>query len=227
MSRNVCITGANRGIGLGLTRYYLEQGCKVWAVARQPQALEDLKATADGRLILVKADVTHEDDHKAIAAAVGSAALDLLINNAGVLVDGRVSFSDLTPALLRQSFEVNVFGAIGVTQALLPALKRSAKPVLAMMSSQMGSIADNSSGGYYAYRSSKAALNMVTRSLARDFPWLTAVTLHPGWVQTEMGGPQAPTAVADSVKGLTQVLASVSSADSGRFVNFRGQDLPW
>jgi NAD(P)-dependent dehydrogenase (short-subunit alcohol dehydrogenase family) len=91
----------------------------------------------------------------------------------------------------------------------------------------MASISDNASGGYYAYRSSKTALNMITRSLANDYPWLIAVALHPGWVQTDMGGLQAPTSIEESIAGLTRVIAGLRADDSGQFRNFKGQTLPW
>ncbi len=227
MTRSICITGANRGIGLALTKNYLEQSWKVFAIARHTDQLEDVRASYQDQLCIIKADITKEEDCQALASQFTTTSLDILINNAGVLLDRSMSFSDLSPAVLRESFEVNVFGSIAVTKALLPALKRSSQPVLAMISSLMGSIAENSSGGYYAYRSSKAALNMVTQSLAKDFPWLIALALHPGWVKTDMGGPQAPTTVHDSVKGLVEVIGKVKAGDSGRFINYRGESIAW
>jgi NAD(P)-dependent dehydrogenase (short-subunit alcohol dehydrogenase family) len=138
-----------------------------------------------------------------------------------------MDFEKLPLDILRQSFEVNVIAPVALTQMALPALQKSTRPVVAMMSSLMGSITDNASGGYYGYRSSKTALNMITRSMATDHPWLITISLHPGWVQTEMGGSQAPTSVEESIKGLTRVIAELRSEDSGQFRNFKGQTLPW
>jgi NAD(P)-dependent dehydrogenase (short-subunit alcohol dehydrogenase family) len=230
MSQTVCITGAARGLGLGYTEHYLEAGWQVLAIARKANEKDSLKKLAQKygkRLELFDADVTNHETLLPLKKRWESQPLDLLINNAGILLDGRTEFEKLRLDTLRESFEVNVIAPVALTQMALPALQKSKKPVVAMMSTLMASIDDNASGGYYAYRSSKVALNMVTRSLANDCPWLIAIALHPGWVQTDMGGAQAPTSVAESIQGLTRVIAGLKAEDSGQFRNFKGQTLPW
>lgn len=112
-------------------------------------------------------------------------------------------------------------------KAFLPLLKKSAHPIIANMTSQMGSIGDNGSGGSYAYRISKAALNMFTKTLAHELPSATVLSLHPGWVKTDMGGSGAPTETRDSAAGLLKVIKSASTKQSGHFLNFRGQEIEW
>lgn len=230
MSQTVCITGAARGLGLGFTEHYLEAGWQVLAVARKAKEKDSLKKLGQkyGRqLELIDADVTQHDSLQPLKKRWESQPLDLLINNAGVLLDRQMEFDKLPLDTLRASFEVNVVAPVALTQLAMQALQKSKKPIVVMMSTLMASIADNASGGYYAYRSSKTALNMVTRSLAIDCPWLIAVALHPGWVQTDMGGSQAPTSVGESISGLTRVIAALRIDDSGQFRNFKGQTLPF
>jgi NAD(P)-dependent dehydrogenase (short-subunit alcohol dehydrogenase family) len=230
MTQTVCITGAGRGLGLGYTEHYLQAGWQVLAVARKAKEKDSLKKLAQkygNQLELFDADVTRLETLQPLKKRWESQSLDLLINNAGVLLDRQLEFQDLPLDILRESFEVNVIAPVALTQMALPALQKSKKPVVVMMSTLMASIADNASGGHYGYRSSKTALNMVMRSLAADCPWLIAVALHPGWVQTDMGGAQAPTSVEESISGLTRVIAGLRTDDSGQFRNFKGQTLPW
>lgn len=230
MSQTVCITGAGRGLGLGFTEHYLAAGWQVLAVARHATDKKELQALSQkfgSRLELVSADVTDTKSLATLKKRWETQPLDLLINNAGVMLDQQTDFSDLSADALRQSFEVNAIAPAILTQMALPALRKSKKPVVAMISSLMASIADNGSGGYYAYRSSKVALNMLTRSLSVDCPWLLAIVMHPGWVQTDMGGSHAPTTISESVQGLSHVIAGLKPEDSGQFKNFRGQTLPW
>lgn len=231
MSQNICISGANRGIGLGLTRQFLQAGHKVWAIVRNPEKAEELRAVErdfKGNLQILKGDVALEADVQQIAKSLEKENLDLLINNAGVMLDPSVPFTEIPLDVFRKTFETNVWGAIALSQRLLPALKRSqTKPAIAMISSQMGSLAENKSGGYYAYRSSKTALNMVVKTLAQECPWLRVVSIHPGWVQTDMGGTQAPTSVDESSEGIFKVLTHLKSEQSGTFLDYRGKTLPW
>ncbi|HYX32970.1 MAG TPA: SDR family oxidoreductase [Oligoflexus sp.] len=230
MSQTVCITGAARGLGLGYTEHYLQAGWQVLAVARKAKEKDSLKKLSQkfgARLELVDADVTQQATLQPLQKRWETESLDLLINNAGVLLDQHMEFQKFPLDTMRTSFEVNVIAPMAITQMALPALQKTKKPVVVMMSSLMASITDNASGGYYAYRSSKTALNMVTRSLSVDCPWLIAVALHPGWVQTDMGGSNAPTSVEESISGLTRVIANLRADDSGQFRNFKGQTLPW
>lgn len=219
------ITGTSRGIGLELTRLALTAGHEVIAVARQPEkapGLLKLKGDFKDKLELVTADLQSTGAAETVAAmAQDWGVVDILVNNAGIMRQGtsRADFAD--------SYLVNAVVPFEVTKALLPFLQKSKAPKVAQITSLMGSIGDNTSGGYYAYRSSKAALNMITMSLAKDHPNITFAVLHPGWVKTDMGGEQAPIAVTESAQGLWRVIEGLTPAKTGGFFDFRGKSLPW
>jgi NAD(P)-dependent dehydrogenase (short-subunit alcohol dehydrogenase family) len=219
----ILITGTSRGIGLELARQALQRGDFVIAVARKPESskgLTELKSKFTDKLQLVDVDVRSDDAHEKIAAVVGK-ELDVLINNAGVFLNGE-SVDDFM-----ESFRVNSVAPFVLTKALLPALKNSSHPKVIQITSKMGSIDDNTSGGYYAYRASKAALNMINKSLALDNPWLTSIVIHPGWVKTDMGGQAAPTSPEDSAKGIWEVALSLKQNQSGQFFEFTGKKIAW
>lgn len=224
-SLKILITGASRGIGLELTRIGLEKGHEVMAVARDPgssKGLQELNKKSGEKLRTLAVDVAEEAAAQRLREAVQAwGSLDLLINNAGVYM------KDETAKDFLQSFRVNSIAPFLITRELLPLLKKSALPKVIHITSQMGSIADNTSGGSYAYRSSKAALNMINKSLTVDQPWLTTAVLHPGWVQTEMGGAGAPVKPRESAEGLWNVIESLSAETTGSFLTFQGQELPW
>jgi NAD(P)-dependent dehydrogenase (short-subunit alcohol dehydrogenase family) len=221
--RTVFITGSGRGIGLELARVFLKQGFEVIATSRT--LTPELESLAGATVFSL--DVTGSMDAlQAKASKLFPKALDILINNAGQLVN-EPGFETLNPQVIEESFRVNTLGPVRVTQALMPWLKKSSRPVVASITSQMGSIADNSSGGYYAYRISKAALNMFNKSLSKDFPMMTCLVLHPGWVQTRMGGESAPVTVMDSASGLYRIISEATPNVSGKFLNFSGKELPW
>ena len=231
--RHVVITGARRGLGLEFTRQLLARGDRVTALVRDVKQAPGLTALLDGaqgRLRVGACDITSD---AAIRAAVSLLGLDVepvdvLINNAGVYLDAEADFADLDFSKVVASVEINAVGPMRVTRALLPALKRSrAHAVVAQITSLMGSIGDNSSGGAYAYRMSKAALNMFNKSFAVDHPEIIALALHPGWVRTEMGGVQAPIMPVDSVRGMLKVIDGAPAAQSGHFYDFEGDELPW
>lgn len=227
--KTALITGANRGIGLGLTEQLLSKGWEVIATARNPDGSRELWETERDygkRCQIEELDVTSDADLKRLAAKLKGRPIDLLINNAGVMPE-RDGFEKVSADAMLKGFTVNVLGPLKVTQALLPNLKAGTHPVVGTVTSKMGSIADNSSGGYYAYRVSKAAVNMVNKSFAVDFPEIISVVLHPGWVKTAMGGDQAPTSVEESTQGMLQVLLGAKPEDSGKFFDFRGKEIPW
>ena len=219
------ITGSSRGIGLELTQLALQQGLQVMAVARNPEkssGLLKLKGDFKDKLEIVTADLHQPDASERISAVVKDwEVVDILVNNAGIMRQGvrREDFLD--------SFLINSVVPFELTTALLPFLKKSSRPVVAHITSLMGSITDNSGGSYYAYRSSKAALNMIHKSLSQDYPWLSSVVLHPGWVKTEMGGPQAQISTGESALGLWKVIEGMNTAKSGNFYDYRGNELPW
>lgn len=219
----ILITGTSRGIGLELTRQALQRGDSVVAIARTPESskgLLELKKQFNGTLELVAMDVTSETAPQIIADVVGK-ELDVLINNAGVLLNGENS-SDFM-----ESFRVNSVAPFLLTKALLPALKNSSQPKVIHITSKMGSIDDNTSGGYSAYRASKTALNMINKCISLDNPWLTSVVVHPGWVKTDMGGEAAPTLPDRSAKGIWEVALSLKPTQTGKFFEFTGKEIPW
>jgi NAD(P)-dependent dehydrogenase (short-subunit alcohol dehydrogenase family) len=222
---HVVITGTSRGIGLELTRLALAGQNTVLAVAREPEKSKELKALRaehGDRLQILAVELTDPEAPAKIHSAVKHwPAVDLLINNAGIMRE-KIATKDFL-----DSFHVNAVVPFQVTQTLLPQLRKSRSPKAVHITSQMGSIDDNSSGGYYAYRASKAALNMINKSLSIDNEWLNSTVMHPGWVKTDMGGSAAPTAPSESAAGLWRVISGLKTEDSGAFFDFRGKRLAW
>ena len=231
--RRVFITGANRGIGLGLAGQCLQRGDRVFAACRHPEQATELirlQGQHGDQLTVLPLDVTDQAAIENAATTVKGLAdgLDLLVNNAGV-GGGEDPFGQLAEEGLIDTFRVNAVAPILLAQAMLPLLKKGQRPVIASVTSRMGSIADNGSGGYYAYRASKAALNMLHKSLAVDLAQqgIITVVLHPGWVRTDMGGQGGRLSVEESVAGLLQVVDGLTETDSGRFFDWRGKKVPW
>ncbi len=230
--KTVVITGCSRGIGLEFVRQLLARGDRVFAGARRPEACPDLMQLAQAhgdRLTVLPLDVTSLAHRMNLASTVGDRPVDLLINNAGVYgpVPDRLGDTDENAWL--ETFRVNVIAPRQVVEALLPQLRRAASPCIALLSSKMGSMGDNGSGGAYIYRSSKAALNAVGVSLARDLrsEGILTLILHPGWVLTDMGGPNAEITVTESVSSMLKTLDGASSGDNGRFIDVDGSTIPW
>jgi len=222
---NVVVTGASRGIGLELTTIALNKGDQVLAVARDPKRSRGLMALQKefgDKLSLCAADVAHPEAAEMILNSVANwSAIDTLINNAGIFRKDERADDFL------ESFRVNSVAPFLVTKTLLPKLRKGNSPRVLQITSLMGSIEDNSSGGSYAYRASKAALNMLNKCLAVENNWLTTIVIHPGWVKTDMGGSGAPVEVAESAQGIWKVAHALKHADSGQFFDFRGKKLPW
>jgi NAD(P)-dependent dehydrogenase (short-subunit alcohol dehydrogenase family) len=232
MTDKVLITGANRGIGLEMARQYAAEGWRVYACCRQPErapALSRLAADTAGRLSIHPLDVTNAAQVAALPAVLGDDSLDLLINNAGIYGQDDAGFGNTDVAAWLRTFEVNAIAPLKMMEALVDAVARSRRRVMACVSSKMGSMADNRSGGSYVYRSSKAALNAVVMSAAVDLRHrgIAVVALNPGWVKTDMGGPNAEITVAESVTALRTLLDRVGPADSGRFIDVDGSTIPW
>jgi NAD(P)-dependent dehydrogenase (short-subunit alcohol dehydrogenase family) len=229
----VVVTGANRGIGLELVRQLHARGDEVEACARHPQAAAELRALAGDRVRLHGLEVTDPDAVRAFASNLGDAAIDVLFNVAGVYGGKKQSLGQMAEDLalpdVASTFDVNAMGPLRLTVALLPHVRRGTVKKLVHVTSGMGSIGDNESGGYYAYRMSKAALNMMSRSLACDLrgEGIVSVVINPGWVQTDMGGPSAPTPVDESVRGILREVDRATLADSGEFLNWKGNRYPW
>lgn len=228
-SRKYLVTGSGRGIGLEFVRQILESENSAIAVTRRGSAeLTKLKEKFSHKLQIFLADVTSDEDVKKLMADLGrDQAIDILVNNAGVLLDANQPFAAVNLKNIERSFAVNTIAPMRMIQALLPNLLASVEPKVVSISSLMGSISDNKGGGYYGYRMSKAALNMMHKSFSIDYPQIASCVLHPGWVKTEMGGAAAPLSVEDSVRGLLQVIAKLSQKQTGQFFDHRGQSLPW
>jgi NAD(P)-dependent dehydrogenase (short-subunit alcohol dehydrogenase family) len=222
---NILITGASKGIGRALVTEILKhssQYSKIICVARDQNALKELQREFGQQIVPVIADVSSEKDLQHIVDQVKTLnSLDLLINNAGVLK------KDYSEKDFTESFQVNAIAPFLLTRALLPYLNHGKNPQVVQISTLMSSIEDNGSGGYYAYRSSKAALNMITKSLSIDHPKIKFLLIHPGWVKTEMGGEQAPLSPETSAQGIWKVIKNQQQDESGIFKDYRGNTLPW
>lgn len=220
----VVITGTSRGIGLELTRLALNEGHHVLAIARRPDESAELMSLTKKyeSLTIMKLDILDPEAHVKIAKEAGKfPCVDVVINNAGILI------GDETQEDFESSFLTNSIKPFFITRELLKKLKLSTRPVSLQISSRMGSIEDNTSGGSYSYRASKTALNMLFKGLSIDEKWLISILVHPGWVQTRMGGSGATTSVHDSADGIWNIIRHAKASQSGSFLNFKGDQLPW
>jgi NAD(P)-dependent dehydrogenase (short-subunit alcohol dehydrogenase family) len=227
--KTAVVTGASRGLGLEWVKQLLADGYEVFAVTRGKGSTSDALygLSPSSSLKIVEADLSTAEGLVTYVRALPQ-YLNLLINNAGVYLDGDSTFEELDFNDVVRTFEINVVLPMRVTRASLPALQKSKHPIVVQTTSLMGSIGDNSSGGSYAYRMSKAALNMFHKSFSIDHPNILSLTFHPGWVRTEMGGPQAPVLPAKSVSGMLSVVKrSKLNSDTGKFFDFEGDELPW
>jgi NAD(P)-dependent dehydrogenase (short-subunit alcohol dehydrogenase family) len=231
MSHTVFITGTTRGIGLALVRQFLEAGSKVFATARHPKsnALQSLKAAHGDELQLLTLDVTNSTEIQAAVTSLAGQPVNLLINNAGLYQSRADDVESLAAQTWLQEFHVNAIAPFMVTRALRGNLAAADDALVAMISSKMGSMSDNTSGGAYSYRSSKAALNAVTVCLAQDLAGdgTRVVALHPGWVQTDMGGANAPVDASQSASGLRKVMIGIDETQNGGFFDYTGAAIPW
>ncbi|MCK2183225.1 SDR family oxidoreductase [Halomonas getboli] len=221
MTTTVLITGANRGVGLALARHYHEAGWAVIGVCREASfELAEVAAR-----VIEGIDVTQEADVAGLAEALEGQPLDLLINNAGMLHDEVLGALDFDA--IRAQMEINVYAPLRVVEALLPRLGEGAK--IANITSRMGSIADNDSGGRYGYRASKAALNAFGKSLAVDLAprGIAVAQLHPGYVQTRMVGFGGLISPEEAAAGLATRIEALTLETSGAFWHSNGERLPW
>lgn len=221
----VVITGANRGLGLEFARQFAAAGYDVIGTARRPDAADELRGLG---VRIVRLDVADSKSVAQFAAEVGERPVDILINNAGI--GSRVQkLADVDLEAVERIMQVNCLGPMRVTQALLPSLRRGDRKLVVNITSGLGSIERNTRGGYYGYRESKAALNMFTRTLAAELrpEGFTCVAVRPGWVRTDMGGPNAPLSPQESIRGMISVMGRLTPEASGRFLSHNGQEIPW
>ncbi|MDD5460505.1 MAG: SDR family oxidoreductase [Methylococcales bacterium] len=223
----VLITGANRGLGLEFCKQYAAEGWQVLACCRNPETADKLNEIPKVQVFQLDVSDFSQIDH--LAAKLQDTPIDVLINNAGIYGGPHHGFGQLDYAAWTHTLIINTQAPVKMAEAFLQHLNRGNKKLLASISSQMGSIADNSSGGSILYRTSKAALNAAMKSIAIDLKEqkIGVVVLHPGWVKTDMGGPGALIEARESVKGMRQVIERFTPDQSGSFLKYDGCTLPW
>ncbi len=226
MTSTVLISGTNRGIGLELARLYAADGWRVLACCRAP---EQARGLSGHDVELHRLDVADKSTIDGLKAIVGDTPIDLLINNAGVRGGEHRRFGDIDYAAWEQTLITNTFGPYRMVEALVDNVAASAGKTIANISSRMGSITEYDEGDEYIYRSSKTALNMVMHNLSIDLNarGITVLAFHPGWVRTDMGGPEAPLAPEESAAALRQSIAAATFKDTGSFLSYDGTPLPW
>jgi NAD(P)-dependent dehydrogenase (short-subunit alcohol dehydrogenase family) len=228
--KNIVVVGASRGLGLGLAKEYLGRGWHVTATARDLARAPELTALAAGSSA-VRLETVDIDDAAAAAALaqrLGGTVFDVVFMIAGVTVPQDLSLDRVTPAEVGALFYTNAVAPVRMAEKLVP-LVRPETGVIAFMSSRVGSVARESDGVRPLYRASKAALNSMTRSFVASLGTnpLTVLSMHPGWVRTDMGGPDAPLDVATSVAGLADVIDRYAGSKRHLFVDYQGIELPW
>ena len=230
-SSTILITGTNRGIGLELTGQFAADGWAVLACCRNPVEADALQALAElySSIEIHRLDVTDYAQMAVLSEQLADRPIDVLLSNAGVYGPRGHGFGEVDAAEWRQVLEVNSIAPMMLVQAFVDQVAASRQKLVAVVSSKMGSIADNGSGGSYIYRSSKTTVNQVVKCLSIDLAprGISVVTLHPGWVQTDMGGPNAEISVAECCSGLKRILQSAGRAQSGQFLEYDGSEIPW
>lgn len=231
MSYNVLITGANRGIGLEFVRQYAADQWQVFACCRAPESaaeLSQLAADYPAKVHIIPLDLSNAAALTNIKSQLANEKVDLFVNNAGIY-GPRARLGDIDANAWQQVFTVNTIAPLKMVELLLHNLDAGEKKSIALLTSKMGSIADNSSGGSYFYRSSKAALNALGKSLAIDLApqGIKLGIYHPGWVKTDMGGANALISTGESVSALRQQIEQLTLENSGQFKNYDGSIIPW
>jgi NAD(P)-dependent dehydrogenase (short-subunit alcohol dehydrogenase family) len=229
--RLALVVGANRGIGLGVTEAFLAVGWDVVATARNPDQATALREVADrsaGRVTVLPLEMTDPAALDGFGAALGDRTLDAALINAGVAGPEHRSANAATAEEIGALMFINAVAPIRLARQIVPHLKPG-PGVLAFQSSVMGSVALNSGGGHELYRASKAALNSLTRGLWGELRGkrLTVLSLHPGWVRTDMGGRGAPVSVDDSARGLVRVIEAQSGTHQHRYLDYTGAEMAW
>lgn len=225
----VLITGANRGIGLEFTKQFAQDGWNVIACCRNPQSAAALQALANTHpnIRIFNLDVADFAKIDALALQLKNESIDVLINNAGVYPDSSLGDADENEWL--DAFKINSIAPLKMASAFSSHIAKSQLKKIATLSSKMGSLSDNTSGGSYIYRSTKTAVNMVMKSLSIDLkPYgIAVVTLHPGWVKTDMGGSNALINTQTSVSGLRNVIEKLNLSNTGKFLAYDGKEIVW
>ena len=236
---SILITGANRGLGFGLTKLYVADGWRVFACCRDPDNAAELSALSegcDGSLTFHRLDVEDHASIDALAASLKGEPIDVLLNVAGyygkIIVTepgGFQKFGTSDYSEWDKTMRVNVYGPMKMAEALIENVLASDQKKLVTLSSIIGSIGGNNQGGIYPYRASKAAVNAIIKSMAVDFKekGVTVIPMHPGWVRTDMGGPAADIDADTSTAGMKKVIDGLTLADTGKYMVYDGSELPW
>jgi len=224
----VLITGTNKGLGLEFVKQFAIEGYQVIACTRKINKKDELHQLQEKfkTISICKLDIANFSSIDQFAKLFKK-PIDILINNAGVYPDSSIDHVDYKAWL--DAFKINTLAAFKMTKAFLPHLKKGRLKKIASLTSKMGSIDDNSGGGEYIYRSSKTALNMVMKSLSIDLkPFdLSVITIHPGWVRTDMGGPNGLIDVDESVAGMKRQIDKLTIRTTGQFIAYDGKKIPW
>jgi len=229
---NILITGASRGIGLAMVNYCIEKNWRVFACCRHPFQAEKLMAIAQLSKTLVSVHVMDANEVatiQALAFELRNEKIDILINNAGTYGPDKNGFGNVDVIGWLESFMINTIAPLKMAEALIEQINLGDKKIIACVSSKMASIDDNSSGGSYTYRSSKAALNSVVKSMSVDLKdrGIKCVALHPGWVKTDMGGSNAEISARESATKIFNILETMKFEDSGQFISVDGEIIKW
>jgi len=224
--KNILITGANRGIGLKFAEI-LSANNNIYATARDITNADDLKKFDNTELL--ELDLLNKDSIKSFCSELKDIPLDMIINNAGIFQDEQMEETILDPELWLDEIMINAIGPVVLSQKLKENIMSGNDKKIIFISSQMGSIDDNYSGGYYFYRTSKSALNSAAKSLSIDWKadGISVLMLHPGWVRTDMGGSNAKLDIDTSVRKMLDVINSLDMSKTGAFLNYEGKKLEW
>ena len=226
----ILITGANRGLGLEFARQFARDGYRVFATARRPAEADELGALArsHAHLSVHALEIRDGKSVQTLARELSGEPLDILVNNAGTMGPKGQRLGEIDYDGMLETIEINAIAPLRITEALLPNIERGTRKLVVALTSGMGSIAD-SSGGAYAYRASKAALNMTFHNLGLDLKsrGITVIAINPGWVQTDMGGKRAPTTPETSIAKMREVFDKVTPEQTGSFMDYKGGTWPW
>ena len=227
----ILVTGANRGLGIEFVEQYLNEGNDVIATYRNENSSMDLIEMGNERsnLKLLQLDVSSNKSLNSFAENLGDSPIDIFINNAGVYGPRNSSFGNVDEENWIPAIKINAIAPILLTQLIIKNIRSGADKKLIFVTSKMGSIDDNKGGGAYVYRSSKTALNAVVKSLSVDLEneGIVVALIHPGWVKTDMGGPNALIDKDTSVRGMTEVISNLDISSTGNFYNYDGSIIPW
>ena len=235
--KNILITGSSRGLGLEFTKQFLEKGENVIASCRNPNnatELHELKNKYPNNISIIQLDVTDEEGRNRVYKQVKNElnSLDILINNAGIIAgneEGSSPFGEIYKEDFSKVFLVNSISPLLMSERFLSLLENGENAKIVNMSSLNGSIANRNVGGKYSYAASKAALNMITKILSNDLrsKGIIAIALHPGWIETDMGGPNAPLQKEEPISMIIELIEKCDISSSGKFLDWKGKEVPW